>query len=171
MAMNGDVKPLKKPTVYDELYPGRFLKAGEFLGKKVQLTIADIEHEKLIGDDGKEQLKVIVSFKETQKKLVACKTNGMCFREMFGKVLADWIGKRVILFPDTWNGEECIRCWGSPDIAEEKDVTVSLPRRRPFVKHMHKTIGGKSKSPARTEEYNDPGPPDDFDAREAGQEG
>ncbi len=150
MAMND--APLKRPTVYDELYPGRFLKAGEFQGKKVTLTISDVEHEKLMGDDGKEQLKVIVSFRETPKKLVACKTNGICIKEMFGKVIADWMGKRVTLFPDVWNGEDCIRVWGSPDIAEEKDVMVQLPRRKPFKKTMHKMAGGGAKAPPKTPE-------------------
>jgi hypothetical protein len=131
-------KTLPKPTNYDQLYPGRFLKAGELLGKKVTLTIADVDLEELVGDTGKPQVKCIVSFKETPKKLVACKTNGICLKEMFGKVLSDWIGKRVTLFEDSWNGEPATRVWGSPDIAEEVEVTVTLPRRRPFKKTLHK---------------------------------
>ena len=139
---NYEPKSLPKPTNYDQLYPGRFLKAGELLGKKVTLTIADVDLEELVGDTGKPQVKCIVSFKETQKKLVACKTNGICIREMFGKVIADWIGKRITLFEDSWNGEPATRVWGSPDIAEPIDVTVTLPRRRPFSKTMHK-VGAK----------------------------
>jgi hypothetical protein len=133
-------KTLPKPTNYDQLYPGRFLKAGELLGKKVTLTIADVDLEELVGDTGKPQVKCIVSFKETPKKLVACKTNGICLKEMFGKVLSDWIGKRVTLFEDSWNGEPATRVWGSPDIAEEVEVTVTLPRRRPFKKTLHKVV-------------------------------
>lgn len=138
--MNGEeVRKHPKPTSYDQLYPGRFIKAGELLGKKVTLTIADIELEDLEGDDGK-KTKCIISFKETQKKFVACKTNGLCVREMFGKELANWMGKRITLFEDVWNGEPCTRIWGSPDIEEEIEVTVSLPRRRPFKKTMHKVV-------------------------------
>lgn len=139
-------KQLPKPTTYDQLYPGRFLKAGELLGKKVTLTIADVDLEELVGDTGKPQVKCIVSFRETPKKLVACKTNGLCFKEMFGKTIADWIGKRVTLFEDSWNGEPATRVWGSPDIAEEIEVTITLPRRRPFKKTLHKVPpkgGGK----------------------------
>ena len=44
---------IKKPSVFDQLYPGRFIKAGELLGKKVTLTIADVNLEELVGDDGK----------------------------------------------------------------------------------------------------------------------
>lgn len=139
--MNEDleVKKRPKPVDFDQLYPGRFIKAGELLGRKVTLTIAEVETEELMGEDGKNKVKAIVSFKETEKKLVTCKTNGICLREMFGKKLAEWEGKRVTLFPDTWNGEPCIRIWGSPDIAAELDVMVTLPRRRPFKKTMHKT--------------------------------
>jgi hypothetical protein len=127
-----------KPVDFDQLYPGRFIKSGELLGKKVTLTITAVDLEDLEGGDGTKKAKAIISFDETEKKLVACKTNGICLREMFGKVLAAWIGKRVTIFPDTWNGEPCIRVWGSPDIEAEKEVEISLPRRRPFKKVMHK---------------------------------
>lgn len=139
-------KQLPKPTTYDQLYPGRFLKAGELLGKKVTLTIADVDLEELVGDTGKPQVKCIVSFRETTKKLVACKTNGICLREMWGKQISDWIGKRVTLFEDSWNGEPATRVWGSPDIDGDIDVQITLPRRRPFKKTLHKVApkgGGK----------------------------
>lgn len=127
-----------KPVDFDQLYPGRFIKAGELLGKKVTLTIADVDLEDLIGEDGKPKVKATLAFRETEKMHVMCKTNGVCIKEMFGKEIANWIGKRVTIFPDTWNGEPCIRVWGSPDIEQEVEVTVTLPRRRPFKKTMHK---------------------------------
>lgn len=136
--MNDETRARPKPVDYDQLYPGRFIKAGELLGKKVTLTITDVDLEDLMGEDGKEKAKAIVSFRETQKKLVTCKTNGICLREMFGKQLANWVGKRVTLFPDTWNGEPCIRVWGSPDIEEDLEVQIALPRRRPFKKTLHR---------------------------------
>lgn len=128
----------KKPKTFDELYPGRFLKAGLFNGKQVLLTIKDVDHEELEGEDGK-KTKVIVSFEETPLSLVACKTNGICLKAMFGPVVADWIGKRVTFFPDTWNGEPCIRIFGSPDIEQEFDAEVKLPRRKAKTMRMHKT--------------------------------
>ncbi len=136
--MNESQQPrkLKKPTVYDELYPGRFIKSGELLGRKITLTVQDVDIEELQGDDGK-KIKCIVSFRETEKKLVACKTNGFCIKSMFGAKLPDWIGKRITIFPDTWNGEPCIRIWGSPDISADMEVEISLPRRRPFKKVLH----------------------------------
>ena len=127
----------QKPVEYDQLYPGRFIKAGELLGRKVTVTIADVDLEELMGEDNKPKQKATLTFKETPKQLVMCKTNGISIKAMFGTKLAEWIGKRVTLFPDTWNGEPCIRIWGSPDIERDIEVEISLPRRRPFKKTMH----------------------------------
>jgi hypothetical protein len=139
---------LPKPTVYDQLYPSRFIKAGELLGKKVTLTISSVDLERLIGDDGKEKVKALVAFKETEKQFVMCKTNGLCLKNMFGKEIQAWIGKRITLFEDTWNGEPATRVWGSPDIPQDIDVEIALPRRRPFKKTMHR-MGAGSKAGAQ----------------------
>ncbi len=152
--MNDDTQRRRpKPTVFDQLYPGRFIKAGELLGKKVTLTITDVDMEDLQGDDGKKKAKGIIAFKETDKQLVLCKTNGICIKAMFGPKLADWVGKRITIFEDTWNGEPATRIWGSPDIAADIDVEVALPRRRPFKKPMHamgtpKPAGATDNGPA-----------------------
>jgi hypothetical protein len=135
--MMQEPKKLPKPTLYDQLYPGRFIKAAELLGKKPSLTMTDIDLEELEGDDGK-KTKCIITFKETVKKLVACKTNGLCIKAMFGKELKDWLGKRVTIHEDLWNGEPCIRIWGSPDIQADIDVEIALPRRRPFKRTLRR---------------------------------
>lgn len=128
----------RKPVDFDELYPGRFLKAGEFQGRKVTLTIADIDTEELVSDSGS-KVKGVISFRETPKQLALNKTNGICLREMFGRKLPDWTGKRVTLFPSEWNGEPCIRVYGSPDIAKDKPIQVQLPRRKPIPMTLHAT--------------------------------
>jgi hypothetical protein len=130
-------KVLPKPVDWDELFPGRFLKAGDFKGKKVTLTMASVKIEELIGDKGP-QIKGVIAFKETEKQWALNKTNGICLKEMFGRKVPEWEGKRVTLFPDTWDGELCIRVWGSPELETDKEVTISLPRKRPFKKVMHK---------------------------------
>jgi hypothetical protein len=128
-----------KPVDFDQLYPGRFIKAGELLGKKVTLTISDVDLEDLMGEDNKPKAKCTVAFRETEKMLIACKTNGICIREMFGKKLSNWLGKRITIFEGTWNGEPATRVWGSPDIEKDFEVEVQLPRRRAFKMTMHKT--------------------------------
>lgn len=136
--MNDETRARPKPVNFDQLYPGRFLKAGEFNGKKVTLTVRDADLEDLVGEDGKPKAKAVIAFRETEKQLVACKTNGICLKAMFGPQISEWIGKRITLFPDVWNGEPAIRIWGSPDIEDDLDVMVTLPRRRPFKKTLHK---------------------------------
>jgi hypothetical protein len=144
MPKTEETKKYKKPTVFDQLYPGRFIKAGELLGKKVTLTIESVDLEGLLGEDGKTKAKAILSFKETEKGLVACKTNGLCLKHMFGPKLSEWVGKRITIFEDTWNGEPCTRIWGSPDLSADMEVEIALPRRRPFKKIMHKNGTGKA---------------------------
>lgn len=136
--MNDEPRKLQKPSNFDQLYPGRFIKAGELNGRKVTLTIKDVDLEALVGDDGKEKAKAIVAFAETEKQLVCCKTNGLSIKAMFGAVLADWVGKRITIFPDSWNGEPAVRVWGSPDIERDIEVQITLPRRRPFKKTLHR---------------------------------
>lgn len=144
---------IKKPTTYDGLYPGRFLKAGLFEGKQVTLTIKDANLEELEGDDGK-KVKAILAFVETEMQLVTCKTNGFSIKSMFGDKLSNWIGKRVTFFPSTWNGEPAIRVWGSPDIERDQNISIQLPRRKPIPMTMHRVVKG---APAPTE----PPPPAD----------
>lgn len=143
-------KSLPKPVDWDQLYPGRFLKAGEFLGRKVTLTIADVELDELEGDKGK-KVKGVISFRETARQLCLNRTNGICLKAMFGRKLAEWEGKRVTLFPGNWNGEECIRVWGSPDIPKDEEIIVDLPRKKPIKMTMHRVTKAAEKPPIERE--------------------
>jgi len=168
---------LKKPVDWDELYPGRFLKAGELQGRFVTLTIADLDLEELESDAGK-KIKGVLSFKETTKQIPLNKTNGICLREMFGRKVSEWIGKRVTWFPGEWNGEPCIRIYGSPHLDKDRDIEVALPRRKPTRMTMHavRPNGGQKRSPpaqvrepvnvpgAGTMDDSEPPPDDDWEA-------
>lgn len=137
MAQQQQTKTFPTPVDWDELYPGRFIKAGEFKGKKPTLTITDVKIDELVGDKGP-QVKGVISFKETEKQWALNKTNGICLKELFGRKVQEWVGKRVTLFAAMWDGEECIRVWGAPHLIEDRDVQISLPRKRPFTMTMHK---------------------------------
>ncbi len=128
----------KKPVDWDELYPGRFIKAGEFNGKKVTLTIKSIDLDELVDDEGKSKVKGVIAFEETPRQLPLNKTNGICLRAMFGRKVQEWVGRKVILFADKWNGEEATRIWGSPELQGDMAVEVKLPRRKPINMTMHK---------------------------------
>lgn len=149
--MAEQAKVFPKPVDWDELYPGRFIKASDLKGKNVTLKIAEVNLEELVGDKGA-QIKGVVAFEKTEKQLALNKTNGICLREMFGKKVQEWVGKRVTLFPTQWNGDDAIRIYGSPDIAEEKELTVQLPRKRPFKMTMHKVEPVVKSVPADTKD-------------------
>lgn len=147
--MGEAARTFAKPVDWDELYPGRFLKASDFKGEKVTLTIANVDLEELEGDKGK-KVKGVVSFEKTEKQLALNKTNGICLKEMFGKKVQEWVGRKVTLFASTWNGEDCIRVWGSPEIAEDREISIQLPRKRPIAWTLHKTLPKQRPTPVQT---------------------
>jgi hypothetical protein len=140
------------PDSYSELYPGRFLKADALKGHKITFTIADMDVQELEGESGKKAAKVIVTFAKPQNpglaklplELVLPKTNGECFRRMFGNNPREWVGHKVTLFPSTTKfGREtvdCIRIWGSPDIAEDMPITIPQGRKKALEMVMHKVV-------------------------------
>lgn len=127
---------MDKIVDYDQLFPGRFMKAGEFQGRDVTLTIDGIEIEELPQDKGGDKPRGILAFRETKKKLVLNRTNGECIKGMFGRNPQEWIGKKVTFYPAEWNGEPAIRVKGSPELADAMDVEVKLPKRRPIMMKM-----------------------------------
>lgn len=128
---------------FDKLFPGRFIKAGEFNGKAVTLTISAVDLEDLPSDKG-DQSKGIVSFVESKRKWVLNRTNGECLKAMFGRNTDDWIGKRVTLYPAPYEGDIAIRVKGSPDIDRSMTVEVKLPRKRPYNVTLEKTTAKKA---------------------------
>jgi len=139
--------PLSKPTDYDQLYPGRFIKAGLLLGKPVTLTIAAVDREKLPQDDGSERVRGVVSFRESDQQWVLNSTNGQCLRAMFGRDPQSWVGKRVTLVPerDRFGPEmvDAIRVLGSPDIESDVDAVIKMPRKKDRRRSLKNTSKGK----------------------------
>jgi predicted YcjX-like family ATPase len=131
---------------YDELYPGRFIKAGDLKGRDVNLTITKVRADELEGTKGK-QIKGVLTFKETKKEIVLNRTNGECIKAMFGRKLADWVGKRVTFYPAKIESEVAdlaIRVRGSPDLAADLTFTLALARKRPRDLVLKKTATGKA---------------------------
>jgi hypothetical protein len=124
---------------FDELYPGRFIKAGMFNGHPATFTIKSVQHDMLEGDKGAEQ-KVVLSFNETPFEHVLPKVNAVCIKAMFGPQVTEWVGKRVTFYGTTAimpfpkkKDEPCVRVYGSPDIAEEIRCEFNPPRRKAVV--------------------------------------
>ncbi len=139
---------------FDQLFPGRFIKSGEFEGRDVTLTISHVELEELEDDKGAKKMKGIISFRETKKKGVINKTNGLCLRAMWGRETDEWIGHRVTLFPEAYQGETAIRVKGSPELEEPLTVEIKMARKKPYKRTMLPT--GKGKKPVVSAPADEP---------------
>lgn len=133
--------PRELPGSYSEMYPGRFLKADMFKGKKITLTIKKIEGDELIGENSKSKQEWLVGFVERPLEFVLNKTNAFCLYRMFGGDPHSWLNKRITLFPTKTkfgrDDVDCIRVWGSPDIAEDMEITVPQGRKKRWETVMH----------------------------------
>ena len=126
---------------YDQLFPSRFIKAGEFAGKPVTLTITGVELEDLEKEDGTAKTSPIVSFAETKRQWVLIKTNAQCLVAMWGTDVDGWLGHKVTLIPERdasglSDSGFCIRVQGSPEIEKAIQATIKLPRRRPSTRRL-----------------------------------
>jgi hypothetical protein len=143
----------EKELTYESAFPGRFLTAGHFDGKKVTLTVADVYVEDLEGSEKKAKPpKMVMSFVGKKMELVIPKTNAYCIKEMFGHKCTDWVGKRITFFPTKCrfgpSMVDCIRVWGSPDFPEDKDITVPQGRNTPWQTTLHAMKAKPEAAPA-----------------------
>ncbi len=159
-------KKLAKPIDFDEMYPGRFIKAGLLLGRTVPTTILSVNLDELPDEDGKERRQGVLTLKgkDENKDLVLNKTNGLCLKAMFGRRVADWEGKRIWIYPDkTRFGQkvvDCIRIYGSPDIKSDIEVEINLPRRKATFMVMRNKLEDQRENPSPPpQQQNEPPPP------------
>jgi len=111
------VKTLKQdnPQFHvDLMFPSRYLKAADFEGKPVALTISEVIRDKVQMATGQKAEKYILRFKETEKELILNKTNAKAVAKILHEPKAvNWTGERIILKPTTCEafGEivDCIR--------------------------------------------------------------
>lgn len=78
----------------DEMFPSKFLRAGDLAGNPMMVTIGGIAADNISGEK-----KVVMTFSSGQKALILNKTNGKALAKMFGKELSAWIGKQIVLVP------------------------------------------------------------------------
>ena len=125
---------MTKGLSFDELYPGTYIKAGEFGGKPVTLTIKAVTREMLSNGSGGEEGAVIVAFEKTDKLFVMNKTNAVCLRAMWGDDSGEWTGHRVTLHPvkdesGLSESGQCIRVKGSPELPKALKFRARLGRK------------------------------------------
>lgn len=98
----------------DLMFPSRYLRAADFEGKSVSLTIAEVLRDKVQMATGQKAEKYILRFRETEKQLVLNRTNAKAVAKVLSEPKAiNWPGERIILKPSSCEafGEQvaCIR--------------------------------------------------------------
>jgi hypothetical protein len=93
------------------LFPSKYIRAADLQGKDATVTIARIEKgAELVKAGGEKELKPVMHFAETAKMLVLNKTNSRTISALYGGKVAGWIGKKIVLFPAPYRGEQmCVR--------------------------------------------------------------
>jgi len=98
----------------DLMFPSRYLRAADFEGKPVALTISEVVRDKVQMATGQKAEKYVLRFPETEKELILNKTNAKAVAKVLHEPKAiNWPGERIVLKPTTCEafGEivDCIR--------------------------------------------------------------
>lgn len=128
----------KEESHVDLLYPSKYLRQADLLGRDVTVTIASIKREELVMRGGAKEMRVVMTLVGTDKKFVVGATNRDTIKTLHGKYVDDWTGKRITLYVD-------------PTVRRGGEVTGGI-RVRPKV---------PPPASKRSERVSTDGPPDD----------
>jgi len=81
-----------------QLFPSKYVKAGDLSGKTVTLTIAKLVVEEL-GHGAEKERKPVLYFQKATKGLVLNRTNAMTIAGLYGDEADEWPGKRISIYP------------------------------------------------------------------------
>jgi hypothetical protein len=134
------------PLDYETLYPSRFVRSSDLIGKPDQTkTIKKVVLEEL-GEDKKS--KAVVTFSDAKKEWVLPRTCAEALVLMFGRDVEKWLGKRVTLFAQEGAGfggdGYAVRVRGSPDISKELTASIQRGRKTIRVKVIPTKAGGQA---------------------------
>ncbi len=106
------------------MFPGKYVKAEDLGGRQIKVVIESVVMEDVPMTGGKKERKPVISLKGKDKKFIAGKTNGYAIAVLLGIQSSGWLGKTIIIGPDTdVLGKDvvaCIRVVGSPDATPER---------------------------------------------------
>jgi len=95
------------------LFPSRYLKAADLMGRDVTVTIARIEPRHTLESKRGKEKKPVVHMQGKDKMWILNVTNAKTIAKIYGNEVKSWLGKRVTIYPTTMavGGEthECIR--------------------------------------------------------------
>jgi hypothetical protein len=118
----------------DDLFPSRYLRAGDLNGKPAVVTITSAPIENLKTPDGREDRKTVLYFRTGKKVLPLNRTNWDSVADVCGDDTETWPGCRIEIFPTKTEMKgkvvDCIRIRAP---AQDDFVTVAgkaAPRAR-----------------------------------------
>ncbi len=139
--------PEWEPDNYDRLFPGVFLKCGHLGGKPTELLVERV-FVKMIDEKPAAIIQYAPVPGITQVRLGLNKTNGLCLKQMFGPLMADWKGKRFVVHQSAVEhgrerGKPCIRVCASPDIPRDVTCVIDFHTKmiKPFTMLVRSTAG------------------------------
>ena len=102
-----------------DVFQGNTLKAADLEGKKVTVTIADVQAKEF--DDGN---KLVIAFKNAKKAMVCNVTNARRIAKLHGENTDGWLGKPITLHTEMvdFKGDlvEAIRVFVTPEMIHKK---------------------------------------------------
>jgi hypothetical protein len=97
----------------DEVFPSKYLKAGDLKGTPITVTIVSAPIETLKTPDGREDTKTVLYFCGAKKNLPLNRTNWDAVANICGDDSDDWPGHKIELYPATTEMKgkvvDCIR--------------------------------------------------------------
>jgi hypothetical protein len=107
-----------------QAFPSKYIKATDLAGKEFTLTIGVVKIED-VGGPGNEEDRPVLYFEGKTKGVVLNRTNATSISSKYGDDTDMWLGKPVIIYPDTvmFQGKmvDCIRMRIPPSVGLPED--------------------------------------------------
>ncbi len=84
----------------DLLYPSRYLRGADLMGRDATVTIAAVTVEEVARAGGVKERRPCVRFEGKEKSWIMNRTNAKTVAKLYGKFTDAWVGKRITLFDD-----------------------------------------------------------------------
>lgn len=82
-----------------DIWPSKYVKAGDLNGKTVTLTIKKLVMEEMTNHGNEKETKPVLYFDKATKGLVLNRTNGMIIAALYSMETDNWVGKRISIYP------------------------------------------------------------------------
>ena len=125
----------------NDVFPSRFLKAGDLNGEPITLTIASAAYETLKNPKGSEEQKLVVGFRKTKKLMIVNVTNFDGIADATGEADSDdWINHKIEVYPS--------------EVQVGTEMKPCLRVRAPSQGELKAAVA-KKKPPAETDDMDD----------------